>query len=506
MIKQLLFGNEAKDKIRVGVNTLADAVSTTLGPRGKNVGIGKSWGYPQVIHDGVSIAKEIRLKDPFEDIGAQLVRQASERTNDEAGDGTTSSALLAQSLINGGMDLLTNPMQLTKELKEASKLVSEKIKEMAVPITSKEQKQQVATVSAQDEELGRVVAEAMEEAGEDGSVVVEDSRGFDTEVTHRKGFSFNRGYKSPYFVTDNKRMVSEIRNPKVLVTDQRLEDIKDIAGLLVGLENVVIIADDISEKALAILVSNMVAGRINVLAIQAPGFGERREENLRDICALTNAVLISESKGMKLSEATPDSLGTIDKIISTKNDTTMVGGADVTDYVKGLKNIETTSQHDADKLKDRIARLSGGISVIKVGASTETELYERKLRVEDAVNAVKSAMDGGIVVGAGMALYEARKAITTENAGSDLLKESLKDPAKKIIENAGLSWDLGHPESSVKYGKGIDVITGDMVDLIDKGIIDPAKVVLNVLENAVSVASSCLTMEVLIVDEEEKND
>lgn len=529
--KQIIYGNEARQKLKAGVDALANAVSTTLGPKGRNVAIQKSFGAPQVVHDGVTVAKEIELEDAFENMGAQLVRQASEKTNDIAGDGTTTSMVLAQALVAEGLKNVSagaNPMILRRGLEAATAKVVEEIERNSKKITTKEEKAQVATISAQNEEIGKLIAEAMAHVGDNGVITVEESKGFGMELEYKDGMQFDKGYASPYFVTNAERMEAEIENAYILVTDQKITNIQDILPMLEGLmkvsKNLLLIADDIEGEALATLVVNKLRGTFNPLAVKAPAFGDRKKAMLEDIAALTGATFISEDTGKKLSNVTVEDLGQAERVVSTKDETIIVGGAGdkkavdarIAQIKKQIEN--TSSDYDKEKLMERLAKLAGGVAVISVGAATETELKEKKLRVEDAVNATKAAVEEGIVAGGGITLLHAREAIKSlnlegeEEVGARIVYNALERPTRKIIENAGM--DSGRVLAEIERKAideknkniGIDVISGEYVDLLKAGITDPTKVTKNALKNAVSVATMILTTECLVADAPKKDE
>jgi chaperonin GroEL len=523
--KQIIYGEDARRKLKTGVDKLAKAVVTTLGPKGRNVGIDKSWGTPQVIHDGVSIAKEIELEDKFENMGAQLVKEAASKTNDVAGDGTTTSTMLAQAIIEEGMKVIStgsNPMIIRKGLEKACETGVAEIKKLSKAVSSKEEKAQVATVSAQNTEIGNLIAQAMEKVGNDGVITVEESRGFEMELSYKEGMQFEKGYLSPYFITNPERMEASLDNPYILVTDSKVSNIQELLPVLEQLmkltKNIVIIADDIDGDALTTLVVNKLRGTISPIAIKAPGFGDRRKEMLEDIAVITGATLISTETGRKLETASLEDLGRADKVVSTKDETIIVGGQgnkkEDKERVSLIKKVFETSDssYDKEKLQERIAKLSGGVAVISVGANTEAELKEKKLRVEDAVNATKAAVEEGIVAGGGVTLLRIRKAIEKlklegeEKIGAQILMQALEKPLRMIVENAGE--DSGKILSNIErlheekknYNIGYNVMIMDYKDMIEEGILDPAKVTRSALQNAVSVAVTILTTECLITD------
>lgn len=523
--KQIIYGEDARRKLKIGVDKLAKAVVTTLGPKGRNVGIDKSWGTPQVIHDGVSIAKEIELEDKFENMGAQLVKEAASKTNDVAGDGTTTSTMLAQAIIEEGMKVIStgsNPMIIRKGLEKSSDAASEEIKKLAKKVSSKEEKAQVATVSAQNQEIGNLIAEAMEKVGNDGVITVEESRGFEMELSYKEGMQFDKGYLSPYFITNPERMEVVLENPYILVTDSKISNIQELLPLLEQsmkiTKNLVIIAEDLDGDALTTLVVNKLRGTISPVAIKAPGFGDRRKEMLEDIAVLTGATVISSETGKKLESATLEDLGRAEKVVATKDETIIIGGhggkEEVKERISLIKKMFETSDspYDKEKLQERIAKLSGGVAVISVGANTEAELKEKKLRVEDAVNATKAAVEEGIVAGGGVTLLRVRKAIEKlklsgeEKIGAEILMRALEKPLRVIVENAGE--DSGRILSNIErlheekknHNIGYNVLKMDYTDMIEDGILDPAKVTKSALQNAVSVAIMILTTECLITD------
>lgn len=523
--KNIIYGEQARQKLKTGVDTLAKAVATTLGPKGGNVGLDKSWGAPQVVHDGVTVAKEIELADKFENMGAQLVKEAANKTNDVAGDGTTTATVLAQALVEAGLRNVSagaNPMILRAGMEKASAAVIAQIQKLAKQISTKEEKVQVATISAQNAEIGKLIADAMEKVGDSGVITVDESKGFEIELEYKEGMQFDKGYASPYFVSNTEKMEAVIENPYILVTDSKISSIQDLLPLLEGFvkvsKNLVIIAEDVDGEALATLVVNKLRGTFNVLAIKAPGFGDRRKAMLQDIAVLTGATFISEETGRKLTSAVVEDLGRADRVISDKDNTTIVGGKGTDAELKKRldqikKEIEvTTSEYDGDKLKERLAKLSGGVAVIKVGAATESELKEKKLRVEDAVNATKAAVGEGIVPGGGVTFLRARDAVNKlklegdEKTGAKILFEALEKPTRLIVQNAGMDSGkiLGELERRFKEqgnpNLGFNVMTLDYTDMLTEGIIDPAKVSRSALQNAVSVAIMILTTECLVAD------
>lgn len=526
MPKQIIYNEDARKKLKAGVDALARAVATTLGPKGSNVALDKSWGAPSVVNDGVTIAKEIELEDRFENMGAQLLREAASKTNDVAGDGTTTATVLAQAVVDEGLKNLSagaNPMILKRGLEKAVAVLDARIEEISKPITTKEERAQVATISAQDSAIGELIAEAMEKIGDDGVITVAEGKGFTIELEYKEGMQFDKGYLSPYFVTNSEKMTSEIDNPYVLLTDSKISNIQELVPLLekmvqVGSKSLVIIAEDVEGEALATLILNKLRGTINILAVKAPGFGDRRKAMLEDIAVLTNATVISEETGRKLDSATIEDLGKADQVISDKESTTIVGGAgEEKAVIARVAQIEaemksSTSDYDIEKLQERLAKLSGGVAVVNVGAATESEMKEKKLRVEDAVNATKAAVEEGIVPGGGVTLLRARESIKDldlegdEATGAKILYAALDRPFRLIVQNAGGEPGKVLAELEAIYAKGknknmgYDAITEKFVDMISVGITDPAKVTRSAVKNAVSVATMILTTECLVAD------
>lgn len=515
--KLIIYGDEARQKLKDGVDKIANAVTTTLGPKGRNVAYQTPIGRPKVVHDGVTVARQIELKDDFENMGAQLVLEASENTNDSAGDGTTTSILLAQAIVDEGLRNVsagTNPMTIKRELEEATGLVVDKLKEMSKKITTKEEKEQVATISAQDEKIGKLIAEAMEQVGDDGVITIEEGKGFDIELEFKEGIHFDRGYASPYFVTNIGKMEAEISEARILFVDYRIDNVSELITALDEIHSatkrLVIIAEDFDDQILGTLVLNKVQGTMQLLAVKAPQVGSRRTDMLEDMAILTGGKLISEKTGRKLISVTADDLGKAEKVISKKDETIIIGGKhnkeEVESRVSYLKEQikNTSTEYDELKLKERLAMIRGGIAVFNVGAMSEVEQREKKLRVEDAVNATKAAVEEGIVAGGGIALLQARKVLeNSDKLGHKIIYSSLKAPAKKILENAGL--DAGEYLGKYTDKKGFDVMTMEYVDMIKSGIVDPTKVTRNALQNAVSVANMVITTDCLIVEEEDKD-
>jgi chaperonin GroEL len=531
MAKQLIFSEEARRRLSFGMATLAEAVATTLGPKGRNVALDKKFGSPTITHDGVTVAKEIELEDPFENMGAQLLKEAATKTNDIAGDGTTTSTVLAHSIVVEGMKNLaagSNPMLLKRGIEAATKLVADKINEQAIEVTTKADIANVASISAQDRTIGELIAEVMDKVGKDGVITVEESRGLEFETEYVEGMQFDRGYISAYFISDPEHMEASIDEPYILIYDKKISAAQDIVPLLekmvqVGKRELIIIAEDVDGEALATLVLNKLRGMLNVVAVKAPGFGDRRKAMLGDIAALTGGAVISEETGRKLESTTIADLGRAEKVVVTKDDTTVIGGKGEASEIKGrIEQIrveidKSTSDYDREKLQERLAKLSGGVAIIRVGAATETELKEKKHRVEDALSATRAAVEDGIVPGGGVALVNAMESLASlkvegEDAkvGVNIVRKALEMPMRKIAENAGKDGSVildgvRRTQKSKKNPKiGFDVISEEYVDMVDAGVIDPAKVTRGALENAASIAAMILTTEALITDIPEK--
>src|SRR5262245_18162220 len=528
--KQLVFREDARRALQRGVDQLAEAVKTTLGPKGRNVALDKKYGAPSITHDGVTVAKDVELSDPFENMGAQLLKEAASKTNDVAGDGTTTSVVLAQAIVTQGMRNVAagaNPMLLKRGLDRAVEAVVGEIKAMAVPVSGKEDIAHVAAISAADREIGELIAEVMDKVGKDGVITVEESRGLRFETEFVEGMEFDRGYVSPYFVSNAERMVAELDEPSILITDKKISAIADILPLLekllqTGRKQLVVLAEEVEGEALATLVVNKLRGTINVLAVKAPGFGDRRKEMLRDIAVLTGGEVISEEAGRKLDSATLTDLGRARRVVSNKDETTIVEGHGKADQIQGrIKQIkaqveETTSDYDREKLQERLAKMSGGVAVIKVGAGTETELKEKKHRVEDALSATRAAVEEGIVPGGGVALVNAAKGLESlklegdEATGATILRRALEEPMRHIGFNAGQDGSVlveairRKAAEAKNKNLGYDVISGEFVDMVKAGIIDPAKVTRSAIENASSIAGMILTTEALITEIPEK--
>jgi chaperonin GroEL len=532
MAKQLVFGEEARRYLKNGVDAVANAVATTLGPKGRNVALDRKYGSPTITHDGVTVAKEIELEDPYENMGAQLLKEAATKTNDIAGDGTTTSTVLAHAIVTEGLKNLAagaNPMLLKRGIEAASKAVSQAILDQAIDITPKAEIGNVATISAQDEQIGSLIADVMDKVGKDGVITVEESKALEFETEYVEGMQFDRGYISPYFVTDPEHMLAEIQDPYILIYDKKISAANDIVPLLekmvqVGKRDIVIIAEDVDGEAIAALVLNKIRGVLNVVAVKAPGFGDRRKAMLQDIAILTDASVISEETGRKLENATIEDLGRAEKISIDKDNTTIVGGKGDTNAIKGrIEQIRveienTTSDYDREKLQERLAKLSGGVAIIRVGAATETELKEKKHRVEDALSATRAAVEEGIVPGGGVALVNAVEALKDlkleqEDAqiGINIVRNALTVPMKRIVENAGKDGSVVVENVRQRQANennrhiGFNVLTEEYGDMVKLGVIDPAKVTRGALENAASIAAMILTTEALITEIPEKN-
>ena len=527
MAKQLIFKEDARRKLQAGVDKVANAVSTTLGPKGRNVALDKKFGAPTVTHDGVTVAKEIELEDPYENMGAQLLKEAATKTNDIAGDGTTTATVLAQAIVNEGLKNVAagaNPMLLKRGIMHAADVVSRYILDQSTPIDTKEEIANVASVSAQDSEIGSLIAEVMDKVGKDGVVTVEESRGLEFETEYVEGMQFDRGYISPYFVSNAETMEASIEEPYILIHDKKVSAAQDIIPILeklhqIGKRELVIMAEDVDGEALATLVVNKLRGAINVLAVKAPGFGDRRKAMLRDIAVLTGGTVISEETGRKLDSVTVQDLGRAAKVVSTKDDTVIVDGAGEEGAISGRideihREIDSsTSDYDSEKLQERLAKLSGGVAVIRVGAATETELKEKKHRVEDALSATRAAVEEGIVPGGGVALINAVSsldgvslAVSDENTGIAIMRRALEMPMRKIASNAGEDGAViiqNVRRAQAEQGNhrvGFNVMNGEYGDMIEAGIPDPAKVTRGAIENAASIAAMILTTEALITD------
>ncbi len=537
MAKKITYGADARQKLMKGVNDLADAVATTLGPKGRNVALDKKWGAPNVIHDGVSVAKEIELENEFENMGAQLVKEAASKTSDVAGDGTTTATVLARAIVTEGIKMITanaNPMIMRRGLEKASEYVVAELKKMKKDIKPTDWAN-VATISAGDQQLGSLIAEALKKVGKDGVITVEEGKGLSTEIEYKEGMEFDKGYASAYFVTNPDKMEAEIDDPYILITDKKISALNELLPFLENLvkvsKNLVIIADEIEGEALATLVLNKLRGTFNAIAIKAPGFGDRRKEMLEDIAVLTGGTVISEDTGRKFESVTIEDCGRADKVWADKENARIIGGkgssasikARIAQIKRGIE--ETTSDFDKEKLQERLAKLSGGVAVINVGAATETEMKDKKERVNDAVAATKAALEEGIVPGGGVALLdisqrmsskvlESDKANRDEIIGFEIVKNSLESPFSQLMKNAGL--DAGQLIAKARevsaHGQGFNILKTDSietampVDMLREGIIDPVKVVRSAVQNAISIAIMILTTEALITDIPEKKE
>jgi chaperonin GroEL len=532
MAKQLIFGNDAQYALKRGVDALASAVATTLGPKGRNVALDKKFGAPTVTHDGVTVAKEIELKDPYENMGAQLLKEAATKTNDVAGDGTTTATVLAQAIVHEGLKNVTagaNPMQIKRGIELATDKVVAAIKAMSTPVLDKHEIANVAAISAADQEIGDLIAEVMDKVGKDGVVTVEESKGREFETEYVEGMQFDRGYISAYFVTNPEAMEAVIENAYVLIHDKKISAATDIVPLMEkllqkGRRDLVVIAEDVDGEALATMVLNKLRGMFNILAVKAPGFGDRRKAMLQDIAVLTGGTVITEELGRKLETVTLDDLGQVTKVQADKDNTTLIEGKGDIKLIKGrIEQIKaeienTTSDYDKEKLQERLAKLSGGVAIIRVGAATETELKEKKHRVEDALSATRAAVEEGIVPGGGVALVNAIASLADVKSdeadiqtGITIMRRALEEPMRRIAGNAGQDGaviiDTVRRTSKEKGNKniGYNVLTGEFEDMVASGIIDPAKVTRSAVENAASIAAMILTTDALITDIPEKN-
>jgi chaperonin GroEL len=531
MAKQLKFSDDAHRKLKQGIDTLASAVATTLGPKGRNVALDKSFGAPTITHDGVTVAKEIELEDPFENMGAQLLKEAATKTNEIAGDGTTTATVLAQTIVHEGYRNVAagaNPMLLKQGIEKGVQALSERIRDMAVSIDSVDEIASVAAISAQDDSIGQLIAEVMDKVGKDGVVTVEESQGLEFETEYVEGMQFDRGYISPYFITDSETMEASLEDPYILIHDKKISSAQDIVPILEkliqsGRREFVVIAEDVDGEALATLVLNKLRGTINALAIKAPGFGDRRKAMLQDVAVLTGGQVITEEMGRKLETVQIADLGRAAKVVATKDDTTIIDGAGDAGEINGrveqvkVEIDRSTSDYDREKLQERLAKLAGGVAIIRVGAATETELKEKKHRVEDALSATRAAVEEGIVPGGGVALINAIDALDGVQVtpgdpatGVSILRQALEAPMRKIAQNAGKNGDViiqnvrAKQQETGNTNIGFNVLTEEYVDMIEAGIIDPAKVTRGALENAASIASMILTTDVLITNLPEK--
>src|SRR3984893_13966770 len=528
--KQLIFDEQARRSLKRGVDILADAVKTTLGPKGRNVAIGKKWGSPTVSHDGVTVAREVELPDPFENMGAQLLKEAATKTNDVAGDGTTTATVLAQAIVNEGLKNLAagaNPMQLKYGIDKGAEAIVEYIRSIAIPVEGKKEIAQIASISAADEQIGNLIADVMDRVGKDGVITVEASRGINFETEYVEGMQIDKGYISAYFVTNAEKMEASIENPYILITDKKISAVQDILPVIEkmvqqGRREIVIIAEDVDGEALATLVVNKLRGILNILAVKAPGFGDRRKDMLRDIAALTGGEVISEEMGRRLDSATLDDLGTARRVVSHKDDTTIVEGhGDSSDIQGRIRQIkaqidETTSDYDREKLQERLAKLSGGVALIRVGAGSEVEQKYRQTRVEDALSATRAGVEEGMVPGGGVALLNAVEALDKLHLTGDaatrvsILRRALEEPLRQLAINGGKDGSVvvegvRRAQKEHKSDKiGYNVLSDKFEDMVAAGIIDPAKVTRSALQNATSIAAMILTTEPLITELPEK--
>lgn len=520
MVKEIKFSEDARQSMAAGVDKLANAVKVTLGPKGRNVVLDKKFGAPLITNDGVSIAKEIELEDPYENMGAKLVTEVANKTNEIAGDGTTTATVLAQAMIREGLKNVTagaNPVGIRKGMDLAAKVAVEQLQKIAKPIESKEAIAQVGAISAADEEVGRFISEAMERVGNDGVITIEESKGFETELEVVEGMQFDRGYISPYMVSDSDKMEAVLENPFILITDKKIASIQEILPLLEQLVQatrpLLIIADDIEGEAATTLVVNKLRGTFNVVAVKAPGFGDRRKAMLEDLAILTGGQVITEELGLDLKTTTLDMLGQANKVVVTKDNTTVVEGAGLSEAIAArvqqikAQILETTSEFDKEKLTERLAKLAGGVAVIRVGAATETELKERKLRIEDALNSTRAAVEEGIVAGGGTALVQVSGEVAKLSeqgdvqTGINIVLRALEEPLRQIAINAGLEGSVIVDRLKREAeGIGFNAATNEWVDMIASGIVDPAKVTRSALQNAVSVASLFLTTEAVVAE------
>jgi chaperonin GroEL len=525
MAKQLLFDQDARAALKEGIDALADAVKITLGPKGRNVVLDKKFGAPTITNDGVTIAKEIELQDPFPNIGAQLAKEIASKTNDIAGDGTTTATVLGQAIVAEGLKNVTagaNPMALKRGIEKGTQAVIEKLRSMAIEVTERDQMSQVAAISANnDEAIGALIGEVMEKVGKDGVITVEESKGIKTEVEYVEGMQFDRGYISPYFVTNSEKMEAEIEEPYILITDRKISAVSDILPVLERVlqvsKNMLIICEDCDGEALATLAVNKLRGTLNVVAVKAPGFGDRRKDNLGDIAALTGGQVISEELGRKLDSVQVEDLGRARRAVVGKEETTIIEGRGSREAIEArvaqIKSAleTTTSDWDREKLQERLGKLAGSVAVIKVGAATEVELKEKKHRVEDALSATRAAVEEGILPGGGVAFINALPALDSlnlegdERTGVQILRRALEEPLRRIAINAGQDGSVIVQEvKSLPFGQGYDAARDDFGDMVQKGIIDPLKVTRSALENAVSIAGMVLTTNCLVTDLPEK--
>jgi len=526
MAKQLLFDELARRSLKQGIDHLADAVKVTLGPKGRNVVLDKKYGSPTITNDGVTIAKEIELEDPFENMGAQLLKEVATKTDDVAGDGTTTAVVLGQAMVSEGLRVVSagaNPMVVKRGIEAAVAAIVEEIKKQSRPVANREQIAAVAGISAADPEVGEIIAEVMDKVGKDGVITVEEGQSLGLEKEYTEGMQFDRGYLSAYFVTNPDRMETVLDDPRILITDRKISSVPDMLPALekavqIG-RPILIIAEDIDGEALATLVVNKLRGTVSVLAVKAPGFGDRRKEMLRDIAILTGGTVISEEIGRKLDSVTLEDLGSARRIVATKDDTTIIDGAGTPDQIKArMSQIkaqieDTTSDYDKEKLQERLAKLSGGVAVIKVGAATEVELKEKKHRIEDALSTTRAAVEEGLVAGGGTTLLQAIPALDKvklegdEKIGVDIVRKALEAPARQIAINAGARGEVVvEAVRNAKKGHGFDALKGEYGDMFARGIVDAAKVTRSALQNAASIAAMVLTTETLVTDLPEKKD
>lgn len=525
MAKQIIFGEEARKSLKNGVDTLTDAIRVTLGPRGRPVALDKKWGAPSVLDDGVSIAKEVELPDPFENMGVQLVKQAATKTNDQCGDGTSTSIILAQAIIGEGFKNIAagaDAMALKRGVDKGVEVLVDELKKMSTPVAGKEQVAQVASISAIDQEIGDLIADVMEKVGKDGVITVEEGKGLQFETEFVEGMKFDRGYISPYFITNAEQMRAELEDPHILITDKKISAINEILPALEKIvqmsKNLVIIAEDVEGESLATLVVNKLRGTLSPLAVKAPGFGDRRKAMLQDIAVLTGGTVISEEVGRKLDSVTLEDLGRARRVIADKDNTTIVEGkGDAKDIEARIKQIRSeidisTSDYDKEKLQERLAKLAGGVAVIKVGAATETELKEKKHRVEDALSATRAAVEEGILPGGGIAFLSALRGLKKlkvkgdEATGVAILTRALEEPLRCIAENSGREGSVViNQVKASKVGIGYDALKDELnVNMIERGIVDPLKVARSALQNGASIATMILTTESLVTDIPEK--
>jgi len=531
MAKQLIFSEEARRSLKKGIDTLATAVATTLGPKGRNVALDKKWGAPTITHDGVTVAKEIELEDPYENMGAQLLKEAATKTNEIAGDGTTTSTVLAHTIITEGLKNVAagaNPMLIKRGIEKGTEALVQAIRDMSIEVKGRADIASVAAISAADRAIGELIAEVMEKVGKDGVITVEESKGLEFETEYVEGMQIDRGYISPYFITDPERMEASMQDPYILIYDKKISAATDIVPILeklvqIGKREMIVIAEDVDGEALATLVLNKIRGMLNVVAVKAPGFGDRRKAMLQDIATLTGGEVITEEMGRKLETAQISDLGRADKVVCSKEETTIIGGKGDEKQIQGrIEQIrveidKSTSDYDKEKLQERLAKLAGGVAIIRVGAATEVELKEKKHRVEDALSATRAAVEEGIVPGGGVALINVIPALDSvkmelsdEQTGVNMLRRALEEPMRGIVRNAGMDGAvvvetvrrMQKEQQSVNIG--YDIIANEYRDMVEAGIIDPAKVTRGALENAASIAAMILTTEALITDIPEK--